>query len=181
VTRPHVQEQVQPSPPRDEPRQTVPRPRGVRAAGVPRSTGPRLSRRRCRRRDAGAVHVKHRPTNCGGVERDRSARLRSTYRKVSYLVVSHGKTPFAIAGCLLAPMENTTASASGTHRAGSPIPISGPTLPSPTSAQRGSYRRISCRQRRWCTTVEDVRCALASDQIFRLDLLAKLRFRADLQ
>src|SRR5258707_9939549 len=31
----------------------------------------------------------------------------------------------------------------------------GPTLPSPTSAEHGSYRRISCRQRRWCTTVED--------------------------
>src|SRR6516225_5324736 len=33
---------------------------------------------------------------------------------------SHSLGPVATAGCPLAPMENTTASASGTHRAGSP-------------------------------------------------------------
>ena len=33
---------------------------------------------------------------------------------------SHSLGPVAIAGCPLAPMENTTASASGTHRTGSP-------------------------------------------------------------
>ena len=120
-------------------------------------TGPRLSRRRCRGRDAATVNVKHRPTNCGGVDRDRSVRLCCTYGKFhtlsSVTARPHSLGPLAIAGCLLASMENTTAS--GTHRAGSPIPISGPTLPSPTSAQHGSYRRISCRQRRWCTTLDD--------------------------
>src|SRR6202795_4231148 len=33
---------------------------------------------------------------------------------------SHSRGPPATAGCPLAPMENTTASASGTHRTGSP-------------------------------------------------------------
>ena len=47
------------------------------------------------------------------------ARLFRLLRNARGADCSHSLGPLATAGCLLAPMENTTASASGTHRAGS--------------------------------------------------------------